>query len=75
MLSSSGRPLLCMHSPPHQMYSVHPYRIFTVARSLLDGVDLSSARASFLGDPRAHQDNTDWNQGILDGARGEGGKA
>ena len=50
------------------MYAVHPYRIFTVARALLDGVDLTPAREGFLQDPRAYLDNTDWNQGIMDAA-------
>ena len=52
------------------MYAVHPYRVFNVARGVLDNVDLSSARAGFLADPRAHKDNTDWNQGIMDGTVG-----
>jgi hypothetical protein len=50
-----------------QMYAVHPYRMFNVARSLVSGVDLAPARSGFLADPRAYLDNTDWNQGIMDG--------
>ena len=45
------------------MYAVHPYRLLTVGVAAVDeSVDLGPARASFLADPHAYKDNTDWNQ-------------
>jgi hypothetical protein len=54
------------------LYSVHPYRIYTVGKNSLDParVDLTVARATFAADPRASgsDNNHDWQQGVFDAA-------
>ncbi len=52
------------NSETPELYAVHPYRLFTVGRQLVNGTDLTPAINSFNVDPRAH-DNGGWNQGLM----------
>eukprot|EP01006_Ploeotia_vitrea_P029430 TRINITY_DN61979_c0_g2_i1.p1 TRINITY_DN61979_c0_g2~~TRINITY_DN61979_c0_g2_i1.p1 ORF type:complete len:388 (-),score=25.84 TRINITY_DN61979_c0_g2_i1:41-1204(-) len=50
-----------------ELYSVHPFQLFTVAEQYWNKVNISAAVNSWNADPRAHI-NEGWEQGIMNAA-------